>query len=129
MHSIISVAAGFYLLIELRPLYLGCIGATGITIIGLIIAFIGVAAAPFQDDLRKILICSTIANCGFMFFLFGSFDLIVPLLYFVVYVFLQSVFFMFIGRAVNELRNNQDSKKYKIYMKPVCVDIPAITAI
>lgn len=115
IHSATLVAAGFYLILILKPLYFTYWGTTFMVIIGMVTATLGAVIAIYQYDVKKILAFSTIANCGFMLTLIALYDQRVFLIYFVLHGIFKSVCFIFAGETIILQQHNQDTRFfYKI---------------
>lgn len=123
IHSATLVAAGFFVLLEMRDVYIHFFTLNVFICIGFGTAFCGALSAAYQEDLKKILAFSTIANCGFMLVLLFAFDVHVFLIYFTVHGIFKSICFMFSGEIINNQSHSQDFRTYDTLSKSLLVNI------
>lgn len=112
IHSATLVAAGFYLLALLKPVWTFYWSLDMFVLIGFLTAMSGAFTAVFQNDLKKTLAFSTVANCGFMLVLLSMCDVRVFLIYFVAHGLFKSNSFMFAGEIIIRQFHTQDVRRY-----------------
>lgn len=112
IHSATLVAAGFYLISIFRDVIIVYWGVVFFASIGMATAFVGGAVACFQNDIKKTLAYSTIANCGFMWALIALYNEKIFLGYFVLHGLFKSASFMFGGELISLQDHSQDARTY-----------------
>ena len=113
IHSATLVAAGFYVFLVFKDTFFLFWGTTVFTVVGLLTAIFGAICAVYQDDIKKLLAFSTVANCGFMLTLISAYDIRLFLLYFTVHGVFKSACFMFSGNIIIEQQHLQDTRFYQ----------------
>lgn len=112
IHSATLVTAGFFLIYLFKPLFVHFWGSLFFLIIGSCTFILGSAIAAYQDDLKKTLAYSTIANCGMMLCLLFNFNINLFLIYFLTHGMMKSLSFMFCGEIITLQNHSQDSRTY-----------------
>ena len=84
--------------------------------IGVVTAIIGAASAVYQEDLKKILAFSTIANCGFMLVLLSWSNVEIFVIYFILHGLFKSACFMFSGDIIIAQHHKQDNRVYTDFL-------------
>lgn len=127
IHSATLVAGGFFILLEAKLLYVSFFGIEFLLLVGFTTALVGAMAAAYQEDLKKILAFSTIANCGFMLVLLYAFNIKVFLVYFIIHGIFKSISFMFSGEIINQQQHNQDFRTYGTVSKSLAVNLVGVS--
>ncbi len=109
IHSATLVAAGVYLMLRFKHLLIPNNNLTYILITsGILTASIFSLIAALQTDIKKLLAYSTIANCGFMYFLIGIGCFKLTVIYFAIHGLLKAILFLLAGNLILLNNHNQD---------------------
>lgn len=123
IHSATLVTAGFFVILLFKPLFSFYWGHSIFLVVGSATFILGSVVAGYQDDLKKSLAYSTIANCGMMLCLLFNHNLDLFLVYFLVHGITKSLSFMFCGEIITIQNHSQDSRTYTLNSGSLLVSV------
>ena len=111
IHAATMVTAGVYLLARSAPiLHFTPSTLTVIACLGAATAFIALTIACAQDDIKRILAYSTLAEIGFMFLAVGSGSYTSGLFLMVTHAFFKALLFLAAGSVIHAMNDEQNVK-------------------
>ena len=115
IHSATLVSAGVYLLLRCnKHLYYYPFFNEFLAFCGILSAVFFSLFASFQTDVKRLLALSTIANCGFLYFLIGTFQMKLCLVYFSVHGLYKSLSFLLSGNLIIQNNHTQDFRNWSL---------------
>lgn len=112
IHAATMVTAGVYLVARLSPLFVRLpYVLTIIAIVGMLTAFWAAIAGLLQNDIKKVLACSTISQLGYMFMAAGAAAFDVSIFHVFTHAFFKATLFLGAGAVMHALAGEQDMRK------------------
>jgi NADH-quinone oxidoreductase subunit L len=112
IHAATMVTAGVYLLCRMNPLLsLTHTGMLVIAIVGGVTAFVAATIACAQQDIKKVLVFSTISQIGYMVLAVGSGAYVAAIFLMVAHAFFKGLLFLAAGSVIHGLDDEQDLKR------------------
>lgn len=115
IHSATLVSAGIYLILRLSSYHnFNLVLLYPLTVLSLVTILVGGIASCVQNDLKKVLAYSTIANCGFMVLFAISNKTSLCFLYFTLHGIFKASAFFIVGTLVIVSSHKQDWRCFSI---------------
>lgn len=112
IHAATMVTAGVYLISRMHVLFeVAPAALTIVGIIGAITLTIGGVSAVVQNDIKRVLVYSTISQIGYMFLAMGLGAWSAAVFHFVVHAFFKSLLFLGAGAVILALNQEHDMHK------------------
>ena len=113
IHAATMVTAGVFLIIKCSPIfeYVPTILSI-ITFVGAMTAFFSATIGLVQNDIKKVIACSTCSQLGYMIFACGLSNYHVSLFHLANHAFFKALLFLSAGAIIHSLSNEQDMRKF-----------------
>lgn len=127
LHAATMVTVGVFVVVRCSVLFeYSRLGLVFIAFVGSLTALFGAVAALFQNDIKKIVACSTASQLGYMFFSCGLSNYCAGLSHLLAHSFFKALLFLGVGLVIHGCSSEQDLRRFGGLVKIVPVVYVAV---